>query len=348
MKTQLIVGFMVLALPALAKSCGGALKEASPSELTLASDESVAQLKPFPDTIPQNRPVQDTSFKKIRVHFKPNGQYHDRIEFWQEGQEQPVEIVDLETFHPFNGLPFKIIGRAYGSDQYDLSGVSQSEMERHFGKWEVPPSITDTTVIGADGQLQVGSDPTMKEYTVVTYQLYLTNRYREVLAIIADYIVFNCKGDITGRFRTNTAGSPPVVTQDGKYVAVKYGGFYGEEGGEYLPEGIKIYNAQSGEIVIDYPIEPIWGNFFLFPAQNYVVLADSWRGKEKKFMVNLRIIDVEAWKIYKKTFPMQRQPNWLNDTDYGPDYVIYYLDDQRQLPAKAFFEKDFNIVDLKN
>ncbi len=308
---------------------------------------SVDRIDTLPDKV-KNVPPQNTAFKKIRVHFKGEGQYYNRIEFWKRGVERPVKTVDLEALHSFNDLPFKKTGRAYGSDQYNLTGVKESELEKYIGKWEVPSTIQDQIPVAADGQLLAFDGLTMREYTVVAYQLYLTNRLRQVIAMIADYFIFNSDGEITAQFRTNSAGLTPIVTQDGKYVAVKYGGQYGEDGGGYLPEGIKIYEAKEGSLVADYPLERGGGNFFYFPIHDYIVVLNTQGTKKSGQTTEFVIFSIDEKKVYKRGFPIQRRPGIIIEDDFGPNYVQYYLDDLRQSPAKAFFKKDFEITGLKN
>ncbi|MCB9041634.1 MAG: hypothetical protein H6557_33895 [Lewinellaceae bacterium] len=343
MKTAIIGLFALLVMWAGMKAWSSQELENNHSEVIFSVDRT--------DTLPdkvKNVPPQNTAFKKIRVHFKGEGQYYDRIEFWKRGVERPVKTVGLEVLHPFNGLPFKKTGRAYGSDQYDLTGVKKSELEKHIGKWEVPSTIEDQIPVAADGQLLAFDGLTMKEYTVVAYQLFLTNRLRQVIAIIADYFIFNSSGEITAQFRTNSAGLTPIVTQDGKYVAVKYGGEYGEDGDGYLPEGIKVYDAKKGGQVADYPLKRGVGNFFYFPIHDYIVAVDTKPSIEFGHIAKFHIVDIDNKKVYEKPFPIRRQPGLIIEADFGADYVQYYLDDKRKSPAKAFFEKDFKITELKN
>lgn len=82
-----------------------------------------------------------------------------------------------------------------------MKAWNSQELEKYIGKWEVPSTIKDQIPVAADGQLLAFDGLTMKEYTVVAYQLFLTNRLRQVIAMIADYFIFNNDGEITTQFR---------------------------------------------------------------------------------------------------------------------------------------------------
>lgn len=291
-------------------------------------------------------------FKKIRPHFKTPGQYHDKIEFWDEESRELIKTIDLEILNPFNNLPFSVIGRSYGSQQYDLNGVDIAQLEQHIGALDVPEPTADRTPTHSDGQILVFNGSTMGHFTVVAFNLYLRNDHREVIAIISDYFVINDKGDITSQFRSNKGGSKAVVTQDGKYVAVHYGGQYGED--EYLPEGLLFYQAKGGEIIFtDTLSRGTWA--YYFPIHDYIVSIEQFGGG-KNLKERYSFYKIKEGKKYSRMFDYKSlgRPGVVTPEDYEVDgvyYSIYELNGKKYshgvLREKALFAKDFQVDNLK-
>lgn len=317
--------------------------EALPSEYSDAASSGLAEKENLQDP-----------FKKIRPHFKSPGQYYDKIEFWDEESQQLIKTIDLETLNPFNHLPFKTTGEQSGVKMYDLSGIDQTELKRHIGDWDVQESISDKIPSGADGKVLVFNGSTMEHFTVVAFNLYLTNRYGQVIAVIADYWVINDKGEVTSRFNSNKGGSKPVVTQDGKYIAIHYGGMYGESDKEYFREGLFFYEAEAGELVYsDTVSKEAWS--YYFPIHDYIVSIERFGGgKNIKYLFSF--YKIEEGKKYSRMFDRKSlgRPGVVVPEDYEMDgvyYSIYELDGIRYphgaLRKRLFFEKDFQIDNLK-
>lgn len=294
---------------------------------------------------------QQNPFKKIRLHFKTPGQFYDKIEFWDEESQALIKTIDLETLNPFNRLPFETIGESYGAKQYDLREIDPAQLEQQIGNWDVPGSIADKTPLSANGQILVFDGPTMEHFTVVAFNLYLTNSHQQVIAIMADYLVINDTGDITFQFRSNKGGSMPVVTQDGKYVAVHYGGQFGDD--EYLPEGLLFYQAKGGEIIFtDTLSSGTWA--YYFPIHDYIVSIEQFGGG-----MNLKerysFYKIKDGKKYSRMFDYKSlgRPGVVTPEDYEVDgvyYSIYELNGKKYshgvLREKALFAKDFQVDNL--
>jgi hypothetical protein len=296
----------------------------------------------------------EKAFKKIRLHFKTPGQYYDKIEFWDESSRQLIKIVDLEQLNPFNNLPYKETGISYGSKKYDLRDVKKNKLSKSIGDWHTPESIADKTPVAADGQILVFDGTTMEHFTVAAYNLYLTNKNNQVIAIIGEYFVFNDHGEVVSRIKNNQAGSAPIVTQDGKYLAVKYGGTYGECGSGHLPEGLMFFDLITKEnIYIDSLGKDSW--VYYFPINNYIVSIEQIGvGENSKELYS--IYHIYEGKKYTRIFDLHKlgRPGVVTKEDYEQDGVFYsiYEKDGKSyshgtLRTKAYFVSDFQITHLE-
>jgi hypothetical protein len=321
---------LLLFLPVLASWCSG----------PKAEDKSA-----FADNVKTENTIRSDSnsekaFKKIRLHFKTPGQYYDKIEFWDESSRQLIKIVDLEQLNPFNNLPYKEIGISYGSKKYDLRGVKKNKLSKSIGDWHTSESIADKTPVAADGQILVFDGTTMEHFTVAAYNLYLTNKNNQVIAIIGEYFVFNDHGEVVSRIKNNQAGSAPIVTQDGKYLAVKYGGTYGECGSGHLPEGLLFFDLESNQKILNYQRNEYWNNeISLGEAYNKILAADYIGGTvhpNRYWVFDLDSCKVYYTEIYGKK--PENRPVWQKDG------AIYTQEGSRR---KFFFHKDFKIENLK-
>lgn len=283
---------------------------------------------------------KEQKFQKIRPHFKVPGQYYDRIEFWSEQTGQLIKSVDLEKMHPFNSLPFPSIDGPYGSKQYDLSKADMAELHDKIGIWTVPESIADPVPVYADGQIMVFDGPTMEHFTVAAYNLYLSNRYRQIVAILGVFYIFNDQGEIVSEIKTSRGGSTPVVTQDGKYLAVKYGGAYGECGSGPLPEGVLFFESKSSQIILDFRGDDSWSyGLSIGEAYNRVLGAVYIGGNVQP---NRHwVFDMDREKLYYvELFEKKKEnrPVWTND---GAIFT------KHGVRREFLFEQDFKITTLE-
>jgi hypothetical protein len=281
----------------------------------------------------------------IEVHFY--GGYPGRIDFWDVAEQQLIKSVDLVQSHPFNGLPFKTTGRVYGSDRYLLQPGEQAAFKQAVGGWTLQEGYADEDVLAADGQIEAFSRvEIMKEYTVVTYNLYLVADHGAVVGIIAEYVVYDKNGKETGRFRTDKSGLAAMVSADGQYVVSKYGGMYSED--EYLPEGIRIYEVKTGDLIWEYPLAQNNSGYYFFPIHDYVVVVAEGKHRAKgKSGWEYRILKYKDHKVYHKEFESGKYPGLLVPSDFSPDHVTHYQDSERMIPVSAFFESDFELENPK-
>lgn len=281
------------------------------------------------------------------------GQYYDKIEFWDEATQQLIKTVDLEEMNPFNALPFKVIGNSYGANRYDLSDIDRAELERFIDISDVPETIADQTPVVADGQIMVFDGPTMENFTVAAYNLYLTNRYGQVIIIMCEYHVFNDQGEVVSVIKSNRGGASPIVTQDGQYLAVKYGGAYDACGSKGLEEGLLFFDVESGKVIYEDSLSHgRW--IYYFPILNYIVSIEKTGGGmngKQHFSIYKLEERVKYYRVFD--YRLLGRPGVVVKDDYEEDgvfYSLYEIDGKRYehgaVRRRAYFDEDFKITNF--
>jgi hypothetical protein len=301
-----------------------------------------------PDTLP-------VAFLKIRNRAHPRTSEYIGLEFWDERTGELITYVDRDSLNPFARLPFPSLTQSgyFGTTEYDLRGVSREALVHTLGGWDAPDYIYDTVVTAASTMAKSVNKSTAQHFAVMTFQLYLTNSRGQVIAIIDKYYVFNDRGEITAIVDNNRGGYPgAIVSQDGRWLAVKYGGEFDED--HVLPEGLLFFNTEDGLLKYCDTITGI-PNFAYFPIQDYLVCIEppSWGSGNAR---NYSVYVLEKGLKYSIMFDFDviGLPRKTSE-DYYKEDGIYYglwdpfnrLDESEKPLRKALFEKDFEKSEIQ-
>lgn len=301
---------------------------------------------------PASTDVADTipvAFLKIRNSVSADGRKYTGLEFWDERTGEFIAYVDRDSLNPFARLPFPSAKESgyFGTTEYDLRGVSREVLVRTLGAWDTPEYLYDTVVTAASTMAKSVNKSTAQHFAVMTFQLYLTNSGGQVIAIIDKYYVFNDRGDITAIVDNNRGGYPgAIVSQDGHWLAVKYGGEFDED--HALPEGLLFFSTEDGRLKYCDTITGI-PNFTYFPIQDYLVCIEPPRwGGPNQGIYTVYFLDKQT--KYSKLFDTERigMPQSISEA-YFHENGIYYriwdpfnrLEESEKPLRKALFEKDF-------
>lgn len=216
---------------------------------------------------------------KVKKYFSQEGQFYHKIDFINKKDDSEiVKSINLIKINPFNKLRFKKTGESYGTNTYDLK---DSKIKTFLREWGIDDFSKYNDISSMDGQILVYNSLSNDNNTLVTFQSYLSNNENDVVLILAENILYNNLGGIIGKLRINKGGANPVITDDGKYLAIKYGGQYGGCHSNPLEEGVDIYDFESGEIVSNINTANM-GDVSIGQFLDYIILA-SQSGDNRKY-----------------------------------------------------------------
>jgi hypothetical protein len=321
----------------------GAQVEHSPKGHFPEFGQGVAPITlPQPDTLPE-------PFLKIRNRAHPRTSEFIGLEFWDERTSELIAYVDRDSLNPFARLPFPSAEQSgyFGTTEYDLREVSREVLIRTLGSWDTPEYIYDSVVTTASTMAICVNKHTAQHYAVMTFQLYLTNSRGQVIAIIDKYYVFNDRGQITAIVDNNRGGYPgAIVSQDGRWLAVKYGGEFDED--HALPEGLLFFSTVDGRLKYCDTITGI-PNFTYFPIQDYLVCIEPPNlGGPNQGIYTVYFLDKQV--KYSKLFDMEKIgiPQSVSEAYFNENGICYRiwdpfnrLDESEKPLRKALFEEDF-------
>lgn len=312
--------------------------------------------------------IRDTNaFRYIRPNFR--GQ--QVIEFWSEGKDAPDTVVNLAVINPFNGLQLPIEKRRNGMDTYILKDVDKSTIVSQLWDWEAFPlidpnqsqldeqhthgeddnddtleeaetEISTTPYFAGGGQIFAYEDmPGHLHYTLATFNGFITDGAGRLLSSMTEFVVFDKFTKIVARFRYPIAWTDAVVSADGKYVVATYGGEYGMCGGQYVQEGIAVFDTRTGKKVIDHEMK--FTSHYLFTTPHYPVFINERTTEDGVTFTDFYVFDMERGAILKKPFIIELRPMVKRMSNFSRDYMVYYLEYQKTA-CKAFLDRDFEIV----
>lgn len=353
MKLMLVLHLLSLAMTAscteVPPPCKGAQVEHSPKGHFPAFGKGVAPIiLTQPDTLPE-------PFLKIRNRVSPDGRRYTGLEFWDERTGELIAYVDRDSLNPFARLPFPSAEQSgyFGTTEYDLREVDREVLIRTLGRWDTPAYIYDSVVTTASTMAKSVNKPTAQHYAVMTFQLYLTNSRGQVIAIIDKYYVFNDRGQITAIVDNNRGGYPgAIVSQDGQWLAVKYGGEFDED--HALPEGLLFFSTVDGRLKYCDTITGI-PNFAYFPIHDYIVCIEPpslGSGNTRKYSIYMLNKHLKYTILFDPNFI--GKPRGVSEEYYKTDGINYgiwdpfnRLDESEKPLRKALFEKDFEKSELQ-
>ncbi len=295
------------------------------------------------------------AFLKIRNRAHPRTSEYIGLEFWDERTGELLAYVDRDSLNPFARLPFPSRSQSgyFGTTEYDLRGVSREVLVRTLGVWDTPEYLYDTMVAAASTMAICVNKSTAQHFAVMTFQLYLTNSRGQVIAIIDKYYVFNDRGDITAIVDNNRGGYPgAIVSQDGRWLAVKYGGEFDED--HALPEGLLFFSTEDGRLKYCDTITGI-PNFAYFPIHDYIVCIEPpslGSGNTRKYSIYMLNKHFKYTILFDPYFI--GKPRGVSEKYYKTDGIYYgiwdpfnRLDESEKPVRKALFEVDFEKSELQ-
>ncbi|MFO7896174.1 MAG: hypothetical protein R6U84_04510 [Candidatus Cloacimonadales bacterium] len=203
-----------------------------------------------------------------------------------------IKTIDLVEDNPYNNLPYEIEfynekgNKVYKNINFDEFFTDKSAFEPNYIK----------NVKKVDAFTASGVSTETKNYAIVIYEIgtgideYSTGGKRSIF-------IYNSKGNILFKcIDLIGAGGRPCITPDGKYLAYTYG-----QASEYLTEypmlkdtkGVKVYDIESGEIILDRKAKQGYNLSGVFMRDNAFFI-----GMKKSSIYRHEIIRLDKKRIY--------------------------------------------------
>ena len=300
--------------------------------------------------------IQKAPFKHIRV-VNPTVNYDASSGGWQyrtlllleEATERVVSTVSIKSLDPFGVIMNSTVPseKLRPPEFYQISESSRIALRAYLQNagWESKIPVDKVQLIRWEPLLYDINSIT--DYIAVGFQLYLMDEHNVIFAEIAEYKVLDRKGNITAELRSDLGGAPPIVTQDGKWMAVRYG----EEYADYsLSTGLIFFNLETKQAVYQDTITPNKGGWIgYFPIHDYIVSVNDYGSS---FNNMYSIYKLNEGRKYTRLF---------DETTGAPGAVIFENYDESGVfyPAlrhssrnnaekkRADFERDFDSANLK-
>lgn len=171
------------------------------------------------------------------------------------------KVWEVAKNNPYNKLPFPIIRRLDG-DQ--VNGYQVDSMIAPFtlpgeqGKIDTffisPRYLRDTDLKVDYAQSSHAVTKSNKQCAAVCYSVYAVNVDNQVIGNRGCIYVFDSLGNIAREFLNLDIapyGYKMALTEDGRYLAISYGGQYDEDDEGFITPGFQVYDVVSGAKIFD-------------------------------------------------------------------------------------------------
>jgi hypothetical protein len=301
----------------------------------------------------------DPPFKHIRV-VHPSVQYdanrggwqYDTLLFVQRGTERVLNTIPVRSLDPFG----QIMNETVEKDSlmpprfYEISEPSRAMLRSYIEQqgWAGEISTHRVDMIRWEPVLFAGLSVT--DYVAVGFHLYLLDEQGVIFAILAEYRVLNKKGEVTASVSNKQGGMPPIVSQDGKWLAVRYG----EEYEDYvLPMGMIFFDLQQATAVYRDTTQHGWWCGY-YPVRDYIVNIENIGSGSLNNVFT--IYKLEEGKKYTRRFDENAGvPGVAIFEEYQEDGVYYPISryrkesvvDGKRIRKWASFADDFEVSNLQ-
>jgi hypothetical protein len=233
----------------------------------------------------------------------PNTQdYIKRIDFVNKKTKAVVNTYDVIENNPYNHLKYPVVGSKLKNKIYDISNISKNEVSYFMSK-KKPLSVSDLRPTKARSQIVIWSDI----YTAVANILSTFNIDGYVINYHTTTKILDNSGNIIKVFsHLEYADNRPLVSNNGKYYGLSYGGSINPDEDWVTKQGHRIYDIKTEKLL--YHVEDdIFDSAILTVTKNNAFAV--------KHMINeiqdeLTIIDIDSG--YTLKYLHNRQTEYMN------------------------------------
>jgi len=273
---------------------------------------------------------QEESRGTIKYKFSSTNNYVDMIEFLDESGSVTKRF-DLVKHNPFNQLGYRVIKKSETNNNvYDLSGYTLNQIVPDRSNYDNDPGNVELGEATSFFNVYEG-----KDYTAILYAFGAYLLPSKTVGYNATVLVFDKTGNQIGKIESINVGvRSPVLTDNGKYLALTYGGPYDASFQYLVKQGFKIYEVTTGKTIIDK--KPNNCGVLGPPAtqHNMMVFACHKKGGHQMY-----ICDINKRMLYSKFYTIEQLSKRRGISEKG-DGV--YFQDEKQNVTIDFFEQNFD------
>jgi hypothetical protein len=242
-----------------------------------------------------------------------------------------IKTYDIIKGNPYNHLKCKKTGKnELGNYTYELSLEDLNKL--------IPESYR--ALYNSDRRLL--PEDLCKFYSNSTYYVFMETvgfsvicycffvGLPEPVAAVSSIKVFNNCGNCIFENNIKINVNQVVITNNGKYLSISYGGCLDEDGG-LMPNGYQIINVKTKNIVIEKQRPSLGGSIVV---GNLIIYGyDEY--KEDHLFTVFEVFDSERMCLYSKKYSMEEWSNFEKYTDKG----IQFLSKDNKSTFDSFEEK---------
>jgi hypothetical protein len=263
--------------------------------------------------------------------------YVKRIDFVNKKTGTIINTYDVIANNPYNHLNFPVIDIKQKNKVYDIKNISQTDVN-YFVSKRKPLSLSDLRPTKAFSEANIGSYYSI--YTAVAYNLTTFNKDNYIINFHSTTKILDNNGNVIKVFQhLDYEDINPIVSNNGKYYSLSYGGSLNPDENPMTNNGYRIYDIATSKLL--YQEEHGSDTSPPFATVNSAfIIHKQLTEKQDEY----KIIDIEADYIVKCVFDTQDLPglSQLNPlvTSLRNDIKLKKsLDPRFQLEKINFYQK---------
>ncbi len=223
------------------------------------------------------------------IFSKPSTRdYIKRIDFVNIKTKAIVNTYDVIENNPYNHLKYPVTDIKQKNKVYDISNIPKTDVNYFVSKIK-PLSVQDLRPTKAFSEVNIGSY--YKVYTGIAYVLYTFNSEGYIINFHTTTKILDNSGNIIKVFsHLEYADNCPLVSNNGKYYGLSYGGSINPDEDWVTRQGHRIYDVVSGKLL--YKMEDAFfdGSGIILTKNNAFLRRRQINERENE----LTVIDIDA------------------------------------------------------
>lgn len=236
-----------------------------------------------------------------------NGYQIVRLDFFDKMTDKVIKSFDVYANSPFENLGYPVTGVNFeGGSIYRVENVQPKDSSLFFNqKLEMGDSL-DFIPHVASSLAAVNENG--KTHTVVVYGFVAHNANDTKYSSFTSIKILNSRGEVVhSLYGLDVGYNLPTITENGKYLAFNYGGCMDETENVQSPPGVKIFDATSGSLILDFIGEKNEKNCCSIEAIEGFIRLETKIGTNPNSQFVFRFFDLENSIIYSKSIPYQER-----------------------------------------
>lgn len=215
------------------------------------------------------------------------------VQFVEKVSKTVVSEFDIDNNNPYT-KKFPLLKKGKNNHYlYDLSKININNLEIDQSEYVYKPDL-NLIKFGSCGLLIFIND----NYSVFNYTLkYLNATKEEVIAYSSYLYIYNSRGMLVKQIENSSeVMGRPVITENGKYLAYRFGGFLAGSGYTLAKAGYRIIDIEKDKTIIDLNLSDHYKNATPIAENNLIIIRLN--GTNYKYLV----YDFDKKRIYSRIY----------------------------------------------